>query len=432
MKQSRAMNQGSHKSLPLEALRGLAAISVLFWHVTVGFFPQWSGVFREKWPGASLDGEIWFGLIHGPSAVTLFFVLSGFVLTRRFLIDGDHQIILRGAIKRWPRLAGPALLAALTSWALFKLGAYRFKEGGAITGSEWLSLFAYGIGEGFKPGFWDALGQGAFLTFFRGKAYYDSNLWTMRPELTGSFIAFGLALLVSLVPSRLVALRAAMIAMVVLFCYFGSSLYAAFPTGVALAAFLPARTRLLPGWAVAVALGLAVYLLGYTGVETGAFSILARALHSRHAADDLTFVAVIHILASALLIAAIELAPDGLHRRMSGRAAHLLGVLSFPLYLVHILILCSLGCMVLILMTPVSSALTAGLAAGVATILGSFLASVPFALFNERWVAFINRATDRMLEPSLAATKAPSRSETTPDILLSSRASSAKASPANA
>ena len=75
----------------------------------------------------------------------MFFVLSGFVLTRRFLLEGDHQIILRGAIKRWPRLAGPALAAALTSWCLFKLGAYRFKEGGAITGSEWLSFFAYGI-----------------------------------------------------------------------------------------------------------------------------------------------------------------------------------------------------------------------------------------------------------------------------------------------
>ncbi len=414
------MNSKGRKSLPLEALRGLAAISVLLWHVMVGFFPQWSGVFREKWPGASLDGEIWYGLVHGPSAVTLFFVLSGFVLTRRFLLEGDHQIVLRGAIKRWPRLAGPALLAALTSWALFKLGAYRFKEGGAITGSEWLSFFAYGISDGFKPGFWDALGQGVFLTFFHGKAYYDSNLWTMRPELTGSFIAFGLALLVSLVPSRLVAMRAAMIAMVVLFCYFGSSLYAAFPTGVALAAFLPNRTRLLPGWAVAVAIGIAVYLLGYSGVENGAFSILARALHSRHAANAPIFVVVVHIVASALLITAIELAPDGLHRRMSGRAAYLLGVLSFPLYLVHILVLCSLGCVVLIWMTPMSSALTAGIAAGVATILGSFLASIPFVLFNEHWVAFINRAVDRMLEPTLAESRAPSRSEPRSDVIIAS------------
>jgi peptidoglycan/LPS O-acetylase OafA/YrhL len=405
------MNGKGRKSLPLEAVRGLAAISVLLWHVMVGFFPQWSGVFRDKWPGASLDGEIWYGLVHGPSAVTLFFVLSGFVLTRRFLLEGDHQIILRGAIKRWPRLAGPALAAALTSWCLFKLGAYRFQEGGAITGSEWLSFFAYGIQEGFKPGFWDALGQGVFLTFFRGKAYYDSNLWTMRPELTGSFIAFGLALLISLVPRRVVSMRAAMIVMVMLFCYFASPLYAAFPTGVALAAFLPNRSSLLPGWAVAAAIGLAVYLFGYSAVETGAFSVLARAFTSRHAAINFSGVVVIHIVASALLITAIELAPDGLHRRMSGRVAHHLGVLSFPLYLVHIPVLCSLGCMALIAMTPFSSSLTAGIAASGMTIVGSLVVSIPFALFNERWVAFINRAVDRMLEPSAPEGLVPTPSE---------------------
>jgi peptidoglycan/LPS O-acetylase OafA/YrhL len=414
------MNGRGRKSLPLEALRGLAAISVLFWHVMVGFFPQWSGVFRDKWPGASLDGEIWYGLVHGPSAVTLFFVLSGFVLTRRFLLEGDHQIILRGALKRWPRLAGPALAAALISWALFKLGAYRFQEGGAITGSEWLSFFAYGISDGFRPGFWDALGQGLFLTFFRGKAYYDSNLWTMHPELTGSFIAFGLALLISLVPRSRIAVRAIMIVMVMLFCFFASPLYAAFPTGVALAAFLPNRTSLLPGWAVTAAIGLAVYLLGYSGVETGAFSILARALHSRHPANDLSGVVVSHIVASALFIAAIELAPDGLHRRMSGRAAYRLGVLSFPLYLVHILVLCSLGCVALIWVTPFASALTAGIAASVVTILGSFLVSVPFALFNERWVAFINRAVDRLLKPSALERLAPTPPEPSSDILITS------------
>ena len=120
---------------------------------------------------------------------------------------------------------------------------------------------------------------------------------------------------------------------------------------------------------------------------------------------------MIHIVASALLITAIELAPDGLHRRMSGRVAHHLGVLSFPLYLVHIPVLCSLGCTALIAMTPFSSALTAAIAASGVTIVGSLVVSIPFALFNERWVAFINRAVDRLLEPSAPEGLAPSRSE---------------------
>src|ERR1700728_2842757 len=107
----------SKKDLPLEALRGLAAIAVLLWHSMLGFFPQWSGIFPDRWPPeAALSGQVWYGLIYGTAAVTLFFVLSGFVLTRRFLMNGDQQIILRGAIKRWPRLAGPVLVTVLASW----------------------------------------------------------------------------------------------------------------------------------------------------------------------------------------------------------------------------------------------------------------------------------------------------------------------------
>jgi hypothetical protein len=45
------------------------------------------------------------------------------------------------------------------------------------------------------------------------------------------------------------------------------------------------------------------------------------------------------------------------------------------------------------------------------TIVGSLVVSIPFALFNERWVAFINRAVDRMLEPSAPEGLVPTPSE---------------------
>jgi hypothetical protein len=67
--------------------------------------------------------------------------------------------------------------------------------------------------------------------------------------------------------------------------------------------------------------------------------------------------------------------------------------------------------MALIAMTPFSSSLTAGIAASGMTIVGSLVVSIPFALFNERWVAFINRAVDRMLEPSAPEGLVPTRSE---------------------
>jgi len=378
------------KDVPLEAVRGLAAITVLMWHTMLGFFPQWSGAFPDHWPQKmALTGQIWFGLIDGTAAVTLFFVLSGFVLTRRFLLSGDQQIILRGAVKRWPRLAGPVLMSVLVSWLLFRLGAYHFAEGGAATGSPWLSKFAAASEVPYKRALWDALRQGIYATFFRGDSYYDTSLWTMRYEFIGSFIAFGLALLLALLPKKTGPLRLAMLAVMLLLCYSASPLYAAFPAGVALAAFLPERRGRLSGWAAGGLILVAIYLFGYTGAKAGAFVPAAWILG--------THVTAAQILASMLVITAVELAPDGFRRPLSSRFAERLGTLSFPLYLIHVLVLCSLGCIVLIWARTWATGAYPNIIAGAATIIASVLASIPLVMFNERWVARVNKATNRLL-----------------------------------
>lgn len=353
---------------------------------------------------ADTDGDHWLHLVrafNGSAAVTLFFVLSAFVLTRHFLTTGNQQIILRGVVKRWPRLAGPVLVTVLVSWLLFKFDAYRFTEGGAATGSPWLSTFAnafQGFAEPFQPRFWDAIRQGAFLTFVRGDSYYDTSLWTMRYEFAGSFIAFGLALLTALISHRVYYIRIWLIGMVLLLCHFASPLYAAFPAGVALAAFLPVRSASLSGVAVAMLILLAFYLFGFTGVETGAFVLVARIFGSLP-----TSYVYAHIVGSVLVITAIELAPDTFRRRLSSRFAYFIGALSFPLYLVHVLVLCSLGCATLIWADTCLDGHYPGIIAGVATILGSVLAAIPLMLFNEQWVRLVNKAINFMLASGLAA-----------------------------
>lgn len=394
------MTVANKKDLPLEALRGLAAISVLLCHSILGFFPQWTGEYPDKWPlEMAINGQIWYGAVNGGAAVTLFFVLSSFVLTRRFLITGDQQIILRGMVKRWPRLAGPVFVTVVMSWLLFKFAAYRFSEAGAATGSPWLSTFAHGFKPPFEPRFWDAVRQGAFMTFFRGDSYYDSSLWTMRYEFVGSFIAFGLALLIALTPRRVYYVRMWLIGMVFVLCYFAAPLYAAFPTGVALAAFFPTRRAALPGLTVSIMILAAFYLFGFTGAETGAFVLVARLFGSLPASDARILT---HILASVLVIAAIEFAPDPFRQRFSGRFAYLLGALSFPLYLIHVLVLCSLGSVTLIWAETWSGKFYASTIAGAATIVGSVLAAIPLMLFNEQWVRLVNNVLNLMLTPNLA------------------------------
>jgi len=389
-KAARVVATGKKKDVPLEAVRGLAAVTVLIWHTMLGFFPQWSGAFPDHWTRKiALTGQIWFGLIDGTAAVTLFFVLSGFVLTRRFLLSGDQQIILRGAIKRWPRLAGPVLMSVLVSWLLFRLGAYHFTEGGAATGSPWLSKFAAASEVPYNRTLWDALRQGVYATFFRGDSYYDTSLWTMRYEFIGSFIAFGLALLLALLPKETKPLRLAMLAVMTMLCYSASPLYAAFPAGVALASFLPEGRGRLSGWAAGGLILIAIYLFGFTGAKAGVFVPAAWILRKH--------VTAAQILASMLVITAVELAPEGFRRPLSSRFAERLGTLSFPLYLIHVLVLCSFGCVVLIWARTWATGVYPNIIAGAATIVASIFASIPLVMFNERWVTRVNTATNRLL-----------------------------------
>ena len=160
----------------------------------LGFFPASSGIFPNFPVEQSLAGQPWFGLLNGGAAVKFFFVLSGYVLTRHYFQTRDDLSIARGVVKRWPRMAVPVIAAVLMSWALFALDLYRFTNVAPITGSDWLYKFAFAYQTPFVPDFWEALMQGAFLTFFRGDSHYDSSLWTMRIELIGSYVAFGLAL----------------------------------------------------------------------------------------------------------------------------------------------------------------------------------------------------------------------------------------------
>ena len=259
--QSRRYNKHS-KDISLEALRGLAAVSVLFWHNMLGFFPENAGAFPNMDAHKAINTSVFFGFINGLAAVVFFFVLSGFVLTRHFFITGDPSRIFLGALKRWPRLALPVLIMVLISWLLFKLNLYFFPETASITQSPWLAKFAYAYETPFQVDFLDALKQGLYLTFFRGNSYYDSSLWTMRYEFIGSFAAFGLALIVY--PTRSKLLQIYVIAIAIALCHFISPWYAAFPVGVALAALLPRQKRTVPLPLTVGMVVLAMYLAGYS------------------------------------------------------------------------------------------------------------------------------------------------------------------------
>jgi peptidoglycan/LPS O-acetylase OafA/YrhL len=132
------------KLAELDGLRGVAAVIVVAWHFAYAFLPERIGIVPPFDPEAGIVGSPAFALLDGPGAVMLFFVLSGHVLPLAYFRSGRTEVVLRAVAKRWFRLVGLALIAAVGSYLLFRFGLYHYREAAAVTQSNWLGSFGGG------------------------------------------------------------------------------------------------------------------------------------------------------------------------------------------------------------------------------------------------------------------------------------------------
>ena len=363
------------RNVSLDAMRGIAALAVFGWHCLLAFYPEFSGFLGSTGVEDSARSRFWFAAVNGAGAVAFFFVLSGFVLSRAYLLTGERSILVRGLIKRWPRLAGPVLVTVLASWLLFKTGAYFHQPAAALSHSSWFAHFAGAYaGEPFEPTLASAALQGAVLTFLRGDYTYDSSLWTMGYEFYGSLMVYALGFL--LVQGTSNGVRIVVIAAAALACHLSSPALAPFVVGFALAAFLPREGFRAPAGLAAAAVVLALLMCGYTpgagGFYAGVTSVYPSALPAPY----------VYATAAAMLIAAAE-GSRGMKAFLSRRWGLVSGELSFPFYLVHVLMLCSLGAFTL-------TATGSKAAAIAATLASSLAAAWLLARFNRWWVDRLN------------------------------------------
>ena len=357
--------QSARKDVPLEAVRGLAAFVVLLSHCKLAFFPD--ADLLSRIPGISTAIRTVFA---GHSAVVLFFVLSGYVLTRSYFLSGDALVVVRSAVKRWPRLAGPVLLAFLVSYCLFKLKLQFFRDASDISQSHFLATFGRGIPDdevaSFTPHFKTAFKEGLF-TFFYGKATYDSSAWTMQVEFIGSFVVFGLALLVRPLLLLNPFTAAALMATVGFLCFAQSPMLSGFVFGMALAAFLPKERIAGPWWVFVPTLVIGLYLFAW-------------------GPEDLEL-----IIGATLVILAVCVAPDAVRSVLSSKLAARIGWLSFPLYLAHLLVITTLGSFSLI---AFQESTYAPLIATLVSVTVAVIVSIPFAWLNDFWMEAVNRASN--------------------------------------
>ena len=372
----------NERDVSLDAMRGIAALTVFGWHSILAFYPYSSDYFGGTPIAESVRSRFWFVAVHGAGAVAFFFVLSGFVLTRFALTTGRTDILVRGLAKRWPRLAGPALVAVLGSWLLFVVGGYFYAPAAALSGSPWLARFGGALTHAsFQPSFVDAVLQGAVLTFVRGDSTYDCSLWTMAFEFYGSLMVYALAFLLATRPAlrtRLIVIGGAAVA-----CGAANPALIPFVAGFALAALLPRQGFSVSAPAGAVAVVVALLGCGYTPGALGFYAPLTAIW------PTWLPISYLYAAAAALLIATAE-GWTGMRRLLSRPWGRVCGELSFAFYLVHVPILCSVGAYAFLVTQSAPAAI-------VATLVVSLVVATALAGFSRWWLAKLNVAVGALM-----------------------------------
>jgi peptidoglycan/LPS O-acetylase OafA/YrhL len=176
-----------------DGLRGIAAFNVAVNHFVAAFLPMMlykthPSIFSENSNPSHLfeiiTSPIFSVFYNGNFAVLIFFVLSGYVLTLPFFSNiGDSKNILEKRLwGRYLRLNIPIASAILISYFFYKLGMYSNVEAAQISGSvNWLKNF-------FPDGitFLETSKEAIYGSIFFGAGTLVPPLWTLKIEFIGS------------------------------------------------------------------------------------------------------------------------------------------------------------------------------------------------------------------------------------------------------
>lgn len=172
----------------------MAAVTVFLAHFCLSFFPRG---FDRLYPGlqtspaadATIEKILRLPFLsilwNGNFAVCIFFVLSGYVLSRPYYFGNRLETLRDRYLKRYLRLSVPIAASVFIGYILMKDGLLLNQAGAGISHSDWLkSYFA------FTPSFADALRDAAYRVILLGEDRYNPPLWTMKVEFIGSLITF--------------------------------------------------------------------------------------------------------------------------------------------------------------------------------------------------------------------------------------------------
>lgn len=385
----------TRKFADMEALRGFAALGVVVYHYLYGFVPFDS-------PGSpvraddlvTVERPLLLAFINGPFLVSIFFVLSSFVLTTRFVTEADQRAAIIAMAKRFPRLFPLTLIGALLPALLFAADwTYNHQLAEAI-GSSWLELSG-GVktsDEWPAPSVQGGL-RDSVLLFGRGISQYNSALWTMKHELIGSLFAIATAILIG--AKRQIGTDA------VIILALGTAALTIHPLiSICVATVFVTKYVARPN-VTFEPLTVAACLIG--GLVLGStYKPLPEELliDSWTRRQVLRIDWLVHGAGAILLFLGIRGASGSWSA--GGSLGRHLGRLSFPIYVLHLPVFASVASGIILFLGYSPIAVTLALFVSIGVL---FAVSVPVAMFDEWWVNRLN-AYMRWVAPRRARARA--------------------------
>jgi len=179
------------KNKNANGLRGIAILNVAVSHFIAAFLPMLlhknhPSIFAENNNSSTLfeiiSSPIFSILYNGHFAVLIFFVLSGYVLTIPYFKDSDELLIKKRLWGRYIRLNIPIAAAITLSYLVYKLGFYSNIPASEISGSiNWLKKF-FPVGISLLS----TIIEAAYGSIFWGDATLVPPLWILGMFFIGS------------------------------------------------------------------------------------------------------------------------------------------------------------------------------------------------------------------------------------------------------
>jgi peptidoglycan/LPS O-acetylase OafA/YrhL len=188
-----------HKLKHLEGLRGVSAFIVFLAHFIPTFYVDLNDKILDYLHILNIKERMLFEtflriLDEGTLPVFIFWFMSAMVISIKLFDEnrnGNNKYLIEVATKRYFRFAIPVFFSSFICFLLIK-NKLMYNHVLAETlghgySDGWLSLWY-----NFNPGFIHFVKTSLVEVFLNGNCNYNIALWTMMPELLGSFMCFGL------------------------------------------------------------------------------------------------------------------------------------------------------------------------------------------------------------------------------------------------